>query len=136
MMTGRPGEDFFVRSLSSGLLQGGLAPHCREIVQALGAFGFDLVLVETVGAGQGDVAVRELAPQVLLLLMPGSGDAIQFSKAGIMEIATCFVLNKCDLQGADATEGQLRSAIRDHRPVFRISTVRNEGLDAVVDWLT
>jgi len=70
------------------------------------------------------------------LLMPESGDAIQFSKAGIMEIADAFVINKCDLAGADATVGQLKSALEGDRPVFRASTVLNEGIDAVVDWIT
>ena len=135
MMTASPNENFFIRSLSSGATQGGLAPHCSDVVRALAAFGFDFVLVETVGAGQADVAVSELTDHAVLLLMPESGDSVQFSKAGIMEIASCFVINKCDLHGADATEGQLRTAINDERPVFRVSTVRDEGLEAVADWV-
>jgi LAO/AO transport system kinase len=67
--------------------------------------------------------------------MPDSGDAIQFFKAGIVEIAHGFVLNKCDLAGADASEAQLRSALDDDRPVWRVSSVRNEGIDAVADWI-
>ncbi len=134
MMAGVPDEQFFIRSLSSGTQQGGLGPNCAEIVRTISGFGFDFVLVETVGAGQADVAVRELADEVVLLMMPGSGDSIQFSKSGIMEIATCFVVNKCDLHGADATEGQLKSVVGHERPVWRVSTVRQEGLDAVADW--
>ena len=114
---------------------GGLAPHCREVVGLLNGFGFDVILVETVGAGQADVAVRELAEHTLLLLMPESGDAIQFSKAGIMEIADGFVLNKCDLAGADATEAQLRSALGQDRPIWKVSSVRDEGIDTVADWI-
>ena len=135
MMTGSPDADFFIRSLSSGEVAGGLAPKSREVVGLLKGFGFDLVLIETVGAGQADVAVRKLADHTLLLLMPESGDAIQFSKAGIMEIANGFVVNKCDLAGADATEGQLRGAVGDDRPIWRVSSVRNEGIDAVADWI-
>ncbi len=135
MMAGKPDDDYFVRSLSSGSMQGGLAPRCQEVVSALSGFGFDFVLVETVGAGQTDVAIHDLAQHVLLLLMPESGDAIQFSKAGIMEIASGFVINKCDLPGADATAGQLQSAIQDQRPVFRVSTVRQQGMEAVADWV-
>jgi len=134
MMTGAPDAEFFVRSLSSGDVQGGVAPRCGEIVRAVNAFGFDFILVETVGAGQADVAIRSIANDVILLLMPDSGDAVQFSKAGIMEIASCFVLNKCDLAGADATQAQLLSAVGDLRSIFKISTIRNEGLDAVADW--
>ncbi len=136
MMTGDPDADFFIRSLSSGDVQGGLAPHCRDVVSLLTGFGFDYILVETVGAGQADVAIRDLSDHILLLLMPESGDAIQFSKAGIMEIAGGFVLNKCDLAGADATEAQLRVAVGDNRPLWRVSSVRDEGIDAVVDWVT
>ncbi len=135
MMAGSPEADFFVRSLSSGGLQGGLAPHCREVVNILSGFGFDYILLETVGAGQADVSVRELSTHTLLLLMPDSGDSIQFSKAGIMEIASCFVLNKCDLAGADVTEAQLVSTVGSDRPIWKVSTVRDEGIDAVADWL-
>jgi len=135
MMTGAPDQDFFVRSLSSGDAQGGLAPHGREVVDVLNGFGFDYILVETVGAGQSDVAIRHLAPHVILLLMPDSGDAVQFSKAGIMEIAGCFVLNKCDLNGAEATEAQLISAVGDNRPVFKTSTIRGEGIETVANWV-
>jgi LAO/AO transport system kinase len=134
MMSGTPSESFFIRSFSSGKAQGGLAPHCREAVQAMGAFGFDFVLIETVGAGQGDVAIRELTDEILLVLMPGSGDSVQFSKSGIMEIVSGFVLNKCDLQGADVTEAHLRSAIGYDRPIWCVSTVRDEGLERVTDW--
>jgi|CXWL01.1.fsa_nt_gi LAO/AO transport system ATPase len=134
MMTGAPDAEFFVRSIASGDAQGGLAPHCREVVAAINGFGFDFILVETVGAGQSDVAIRELCERVILLLMPDTGDAVQYSKAGIMEIASCFVLNKCDLSGADATEAQLISSVGDTRPIFKASTIRDEGISAVADW--
>jgi len=136
MMWGEPEENFFIRSLSSGKVYGGLGPRCAEIVQAFSGYGFDYVLVESVGAGQSDTAIHDIVERTLLLLMPESGDAIQFSKAGIMEIADAFVINKCDLAGADATVGQLKSALEGDRPVFRASTVLNEGIDAVVDWIT
>jgi len=134
MMAGSPDRDFFVRSLSSGTVQGGLGPHVRDVVEVLSGYGFDYILVETVGAGQSDVAIREVTKNIALLLMPDSGDAVQFSKAGIMEIAGCFVLNKCDLTGADATEAQLRTSVADDRPIFRVTAVRDEGIDAVADW--
>ena len=135
MMAAAPDEGFFVRSLSSGGESGGLSPHCEAVIKILDGFGFDFILVETVGAGQADVGIRELVERTVLLLMPDSGDAVQFSKAGIVEVADCFVLNKCDLAGADATEAQLRSAVGDSRPIWRVSTIRDEGLDAVADWL-
>lgn len=135
MMTGTPDGDLFIRSLASGSVQGGLGPRIHTVVDMLRGFGFDYVIVETVGAGQADVAVRELVDHVVLLLMPDSGDSVQFSKAGIMEIADCFVLNKCDLAGADATEAQLLSAVGKGRPIWKVSSVRNEGIDAVADWV-
>lgn len=134
MMAGVPDAEFFVRSLASGDAQGGLAPQCREVVAAVNGFGFDYILVETVGAGQSDVAIREVCDHIVLLLMPDSGDAVQFSKAGIMEIASCFVINKCDLAGADATQAQLISAVGDSRPIFKASTIRDEGIGAIADW--
>jgi LAO/AO transport system ATPase len=135
MMTGEPDGEFFIRSLSSSGAAGGLAPRCSEVVAVLRGFGFDYVLVETVGAGQSDVSIRELTDHTLLLVMPDSGDAIQFLKAGIMEIAAGVVLNKCDLHGADATEAQLRSTLGRDRPFWKVSAVRDEGFDAVAAWI-
>lgn len=135
MMTGTPDHDFFIRSLASGGVQGGLGPRAADVVAILAGFGFDYVIVETVGAGQSDVAIHELSDHVLLLLMPESGDAIQFSKAGIMEIAGSFVINKADLPGADATEAQLLGVIGKDRPVWKVSSVRDEGFGDVLDYV-
>jgi len=136
MMRGKPDHDFFIRSLSSGDVQGGLGPRAEEVVAILNGFGFDYIIVETVGAGQSDTAIRKLTDHVLLLLMPESGDAIQFSKAGIMEIAGSFVINKSDLPGADATEAQLRGVLGEDRPIWAVSAMRDEGIGEVVDWIT
>jgi LAO/AO transport system ATPase len=135
MMSNRPDREFFVRSLSTRTTHDGLAPHSADVVSLLQGYGFDYILVETVGAGQSDVGILNLTKNVLLLLMPESGDSIQFSKAGIMEIARCFVINKADIPGADATEGQLCSAVGDKRPVWKVSSVRDEGLKEVADWV-
>jgi len=136
MMKGSPDSGFFVRSIASAKTPGGLAPHCRTVIKLLDGFGLDVVFVETVGAGQADVAIRELVDHVVLLVMPESGDTIQYSKAGIMEVATHFVINKCDLPGADATHAQMLSAIGDQRPIWPVSSVSSEGLASVADWLT
>ncbi|MFQ5807190.1 MAG: cobalamin-dependent protein, partial [Phycisphaerae bacterium] len=90
MMPTEPDDGMFVRSLSSSGEAGGLAPKTAEIAGLFAAAGFEIVLIETVGAGQGDVTVRHVAQQVLLLLMPGTGDAVRFGKAGVAEIATGF----------------------------------------------
>jgi len=135
MMSASPDREFFVRSLASGGAAGGLAAVCPDVLKLLTGFGFDYILVETVGAGQGDVGIRDLASHTLLVLMPDSGDAVQFSKAGIMEIASCFVLNKSDLNGADATHSQLLSSVGDARPIFKTSTLKTVGIDQVADFI-
>ena len=135
MMPPEPDDGLFVRSLASAGQAGGLAPHCAEIANLLAAAGYQIILIETVGAGQNDVEVRKLADDVLLLLMPGAGDAIQFVKAGVFEIATGFVINKADLPGADTTVRQVRESLGDPRPIWPVSAMRNEGLDPLCEWL-
>jgi LAO/AO transport system ATPase len=135
MMGKEPDEGLFVRSLASAGTAGGLAPHCADVIRLLGAGGYPIVLLETVGAGQNDVQVRELTPDVLVVTMPGAGDAVQFAKAGVLEIATGVVVNKCDLEGADTTLRQLREAFDDGRPIWAASALRNEGLEPICDWV-
>ncbi len=130
-----PDHGLFVRSLASEGQPGGLAPHCGEIARLLASVGYEIILLETVGAGQNDTEIRGLSDEVLLLLMPGAGDAIQFAKAGIHEIATGFVVNKADLPGADSTVRQLRESLDDERPVWQVSSLRDEGLDPLCDWI-
>ena len=135
MMPGEPDDGLFVRSLASAGQAGGLAPHCAEIAQLMGAAGFEVLLIETVGAGQNDTDIRNLTDKVLLLLMPDSGDAVQFAKAGVFEIATGFVINKADLPGADRTVRQVRESLSQEMPIWPVSALRNEGLDPLCDWI-
>lgn len=135
MMRREPDEGFFVRSLASLTEQGGLSPNMPRAVDLLSGAGFDTILVETVGVGQSDTAIMQLTPNVLVLLMPESGDDIQFAKAGIMEIGAGYVVNKCDLPGADTTHRQVLESIDGKRPVWRVSSVHNEGLSEVADWI-
>ncbi|MBK9119582.1 MAG: cobalamin-dependent protein [Phycisphaerales bacterium] len=135
IMSAEPDHNLFVRSLASEGTAGGLAPHCAEIAALLNAAGYEIVLIETVGAGQNDTQVRLVTDQVLLLLMPGAGDAVQFAKAGVFEIATGFVLNKCDLPGNEVTLRQLRESLDDERPIWPVSSLRNEGFDPLCDWV-
>lgn len=135
-MTGpEPDPGLFVRSLSSRGRPGGLAPHCEQIVRLLAAGGYPLIVIETVGAGQSDVEIRNLAHEVLFLVMPGAGDAIQFAKAGVMEVATAFVVNKADLPGADQTIRELRETLGEARPVWAVSSLKGEGLEPLVGWI-
>lgn len=135
MMSAEPDDGLFVRSLSSSGMAGGLAPHVDEIIDLLLTAGYEIVLTETVGAGQNDVEVRKIVQEVLLLVMPGAGDAVQFDKAGVVEIATGFVVNKADLPGADKTIKELRDSVHDGRPVWAVSALRNEGLEPLCEWI-
>ncbi len=104
-------DGVFIRSMASRGHLGGLSEATADAVGILDAAGFDVVIVETVGAGQNEVEVQALTDTVLLVLMPGSGDAIQAIKAGVMEIPDVIVINKCDRPGADILAGEVESAL-------------------------
>src|SRR3954453_21768260 len=119
---------------------GGLSAAAPQAVRVLEGAGCEVILVETVGVGQAEVEIASLADTTLVLLAPGMGDAIQAVKAGILEIADVFVINKADRPGADATyrdiQGMLglgERAAGDWRPqVVRATAVKGEGMDDVV----
>jgi LAO/AO transport system kinase len=90
---------------------GGLAGATADAVSLMDAFGFEVILIETVGVGQSEIAIAELAQTTLVALQPGSGDSIQVLKAGIMEIADVFVVNKADHPMADQLRREIRSAM-------------------------
>jgi LAO/AO transport system kinase len=104
-------ENVFIRSMASRGHLGGLAGATADAVVLMDAFGFDVVVIETVGVGQSEIAVAELAQTTLVALQPGSGDSIQVLKAGIMEIADVFVVNKADHPMADQLRREIRSAM-------------------------
>ncbi|WP_226012770.1 methylmalonyl Co-A mutase-associated GTPase MeaB [Halomicrobium salinisoli] len=108
---GDPGV--FVRSMSARGTLGGLSTATTDAVTALDAFGKDVVIVETVGAGQNEVEVVRAADTVAVLVPPASGDDVQMLKAGVLEIADLFVVNKADLDGADQTVRQLREMLHE-----------------------
>jgi LAO/AO transport system kinase len=130
----------YIRSMSSRGQLGGLSAATPQAVRVLEGAGCDVILVETVGVGQAEVEIATLADTTLVLLAPGMGDAIQAVKAGILEIADVFVVNKADRPGADATyrdiQGMLALGERapgEWRPqVVRAVAVKNEGIDDVV----
>jgi LAO/AO transport system kinase len=106
------GDDgVFVRSLSSRGHLGGLSSATAEVVDLFDAAGFDRVLVETVGVGQSELGVMEVADTVLVVLTPESGDSVQAMKAGLLEIADLFVINKADRPGADRLARELMLAV-------------------------
>lgn len=107
MQHGAADRGVFIRSLSARGHAGGISAATGDVVNVLDAFGFDLVLVETVGAGQSEVDVMRLAQTTLVVTIPGLGDDIQAIKAGILEIGDLFVVNKADRDGADRTVMEL-----------------------------
>ncbi|CAI49447.1 YgfD family GTPase [Natronomonas pharaonis DSM 2160] len=111
--------DVFFRSMSARGSLGGLSTATTDAVKALDAFGKDKIIVETVGAGQNEIEVVKTADTVAVLVPPGSGDDVQMLKAGILEIADVFVVNKADLDGADRTVMELREMVemRDNSPM-------------------
>ncbi|HWP84739.1 MAG TPA: methylmalonyl Co-A mutase-associated GTPase MeaB, partial [Terriglobia bacterium] len=133
-------DGVFIRSLATRGALGGLAAATLDAAMILDAAGKDYILIETVGVGQEEVAIAGIADITLLLLVPGLGDGIQALKAGVMEIADIFVLNKADLPGADLLEEQLREALERAAswpgpppPVVRTIATRAEGLDKLTD---
>ena len=141
----RPADDpgLFVRSVASRGHQGGLAPAVFRMVRVLDAAGMDVILVETVGAGQNDIGVLGVADTVVLVFNPLAGDEIQALKAGIVEIGDVMVVNKADLPGADeayrAVMGALELAPQAEHgwkvPVLLVSSVRETGFDHLADAL-
>lgn len=113
----------FIRSMAARGTLGGLASATPDLALLLDAAGRDVVLIETVGVGQGEVEVARAAEVTAVVLVPGMGDDIQAIKAGVMEIASVFVINKADHAGADELEHDLRAA--QDRPIVR--TVATEG---------
>ncbi|WP_049988737.1 methylmalonyl Co-A mutase-associated GTPase MeaB [Natrinema salifodinae] len=103
--------DVFVRSMSARGTLGGLSTATADAVKAMDAFGKDKIIIETVGAGQNEIDIVRTADTVAVLVPPGSGDDVQTLKAGILEIADVFVVNKADRDGADRTVRELRDMI-------------------------
>ena len=132
-MAGHTGDrGVFIRSMASRGWSGGLSRATSQVIRLMDAAGFDLVLVETVGIGQSDIEVVGVSHAVIVVLMPGLGDDIQVSKAGLMEIGDVYVVNKSDLEGADVMVVNLLSLFRGSvrsPPVLKSSALSGEGID-------
>jgi len=101
----------FIRSMAARHTRGGLAPATRNVIRALDAFGCDVILVETVGVGQVELEIMKVADTVVVVTVPGLGDSVQTIKAGLLEIADCFVVNMADRPGAALTVADLRAML-------------------------
>jgi len=122
--------DVFVRSMSARGTLGGLSAATADAVTALDAFGKDRIVIETVGAGQNEIDVVRTADTVAVLVQPGAGDDVQMLKAGILEIADVFVVNKADLDGADRTVQELTEMLQLERDVDPILRTGHHGAAA------
>lgn len=124
----------YVRSMASRGALGGLAPTIDDVVSIMDAFGFDYVIVETVGAGQDEVEIAGTALTTVLVNNPGTGDDIQALKAGIIEIADILVVNKADHPGADVLVSQLSALLSlapagsRRPPIVKTTAIKGEGL--------
>lgn len=133
--------DVYIRSMATRGHLGGIAVATPQAVRVLDAVGFDVVLIETVGVGQSEVDVAALADTTVVVLAPGWGDGIQAAKAGILEVADVFVVNKADRDGADQLVTDVRNTVRlverapgDWRqPIASTVAIRGDGVDEVVE---
>ncbi len=125
----------FIRSAASRGAMGGVADSTGPMTAAMRRAGFELLVVETVGAGQNDVMVRKFASPVVLVMMPGAGDDLQLDKAGITEIADVFVINKSDLPGADRLDSQIRQTIGTNKPIVHTVASHGKGIAELADVL-
>ena len=126
------GDDgIFIRSMASRGSVGGIAQTTASLVQVFDAAGFDIIIIETVGAGQSEVDVARLAHTTIVVEAPGLGDDIQAIKAGILEIADILVINKADRPGVENTERALRSTLELAHPTKRVT--RHHGRTMTTD---
>ncbi|HEU4963198.1 MAG TPA: methylmalonyl Co-A mutase-associated GTPase MeaB, partial [Bacilli bacterium] len=129
--------DVFIRSMGTRGSLGGLAATTQEAIRVLDAWGCDTILIETVGVGQSELDIMNVADTTVVVLNPSAGDHIQTIKAGIMEIADLFAINKADLSGTDKTEREvnymldLLGHIPWRPPVVRTISRENKGHDAL-----
>ena len=134
----------FIRSMASRGSLGGLSATTQNAVRALDAAGYDIILIETVGTGQAEVEIMNIAQTVIVVLAPGMGDDVQAIKAGILEIADIFVVSKADKPGADQTVAELnmllsldpeRRSAPWRLPILKTSAYKNEGIDHLITTL-
>ncbi|WP_214369667.1 methylmalonyl Co-A mutase-associated GTPase MeaB [Pseudonocardia sp. H11422] len=146
-------DGVFIRSMATRGHLGGLARSTPQALRVLDAAGCDVILIETVGVGQSEIDIVSLADTTIVLMAPGMGDGVQAAKAGILEIADIFVVNKADREGADQTVRDLKYMISlgDRRsrdgtawtpPILKTVAARGEGVEDVVaaidahrDWI-
>jgi LAO/AO transport system kinase len=129
----------YIRSISSRGSHGGLSRAAREITKLLDAFGHDIIIIETVGVGQTELGIMDLADTTVVVTVPEGGDAVQVMKAGLNEIADVFVVNKADRDGADRIKAELELSVHLRPaggwspPVLMTQAAADKGVDRLVD---
>jgi LAO/AO transport system kinase len=142
MQRGAGDPDVFIRSMATRGNLGGLARTTADVIKIMDGFGKDWVIVETVGVGQDEVEIAKTADTTVVVLAPGLGDTVQSMKAGVMEIADLYVINKADRSGADSlvTEVRIRVEQDSHikeadwqAPVLKTVAVEDQGLEPLLE---
>lgn len=139
MATHTADDGVFIRSVASRGQSGGLAQAVPAFIDAIDAAAWPIILLETVGAGQSDTDIAEIADVTVLVSVPGLGDDLQAIKAGMLELADVLVVNKCDLPSAENTARQLERAVRLRAPnsvqppIVRASATNQTGIDRLLD---
>ncbi|MBM7095553.1 methylmalonyl Co-A mutase-associated GTPase MeaB [Bacillus sp. H-16] len=136
-------DGVFIRSMGTRGSLGGLSEACKDAIRLMDASGLDIVIVETVGVGQSELDIMKIADTIALVLYPSGGDVIQAFKAGIMEIADVFVINKADLPGVDQLKGEVEDLLHltaEHKdwkpPILKTVSTEGKGMDDVVSRIT
>jgi LAO/AO transport system kinase len=131
-------DGVFIRSMGTRGMMGGLTGSLYDVVEIFDAAGMDVILIETVGVGQDEVDIVKIADTTLVVLVPGLGDSVQTIKAGLMEIADVFVVNKADKPGVEQTVAELESMLdlvgsSERRiPIVATSAAEKKGIDELI----
>jgi LAO/AO transport system kinase len=133
--------DVFFRSLATRGAMGGLSMSVAMVIRVMEAMGKEMIIIETVGVGQDEVDIGNLAHTTVMVMIPGLGDEIQTIKAGIMEIGDIFVINKCEKEGAETLENQLIDMLRfsersEHSwtpPIYKTEAIKGYGISSLVE---
>jgi LAO/AO transport system kinase len=123
-------SDVLIRSVATRGHIGGLAAAVPAAIRLLGAIGYDVVMLETVGVGQSEIEIAAVADPTIVILNPGAGDAVQAAKAGVLEVADIVVVNKADRDGAEQTVRDLRAETK--APIVSLVAARGEGVADLV----
>jgi LAO/AO transport system kinase len=130
-------EHLFIRSVATRGSLGGLSDKIIEVVEVMRSYSFDFIFIETVGVGQSEVEIAGLADTTVVVLVPESGDSVQAMKAGLMEIADVFVINKADRADAEALVNslshQLHISGRENIPILKTVAVESKGVNELID---